>query len=327
MNLSILKKSGIKNFKLKQIKSDASFRKYSRINIKNDDRKLLFVDSPNKTENNLGYLNISNILKKMNLSVPDIIAYDISKGFFVIEDFGLNTYTYLLKKGESEIKLYNLATEVLIHINKYSKNLTSKIPLYSNKKLINEALLFLEWYWPNIYKQKPKKKIFNEYINIWKKLLQNNLKTKKVLVHRDFHIDNLFFLRDRKKVKACGLIDFQDSVIGPSTYDLVSLLEDARRDVDNRIRKKMFQKYLKNNQIKNKENYLNEYKVLAINRHLKVIGIFTRLFVRDNKKNYLKHIPRLWKLIEKNSNFIFLNQINEWLNEYFPKRKRTIPTK
>ena len=232
----------------------------------------------------------------MNLSVPDIIAYDISKGFFVIEDFGLNTYTYLLKKEESEIKLYNLATEVLIHINKYSKNLTSK-------------------------------KIFNEYINIWKNLLQNNLKTKKVLVHRDFHIDNLFFLRDRKKVKACGLIDFQDSVIGPSTYDLVSLLEDARRDVDDRIRKKMFQKYLKNNQIKNKENYLNEYKVLSINRHLKVIGIFTRLFVRDNKKNYLKHIPRLWKLIEKNSNFIFLNQINEWLNEYFPKRKRTIPTK
>ena len=79
--------------------------------------------------------------------------------------------------------------------------------------------------------------------------------------------------------------------------------------------------------LKVKENYLNEYKVLAINRHLKVIGIFTRLFVRDNKKNYLKHIPRLWKLIEKNSNFIFLNQINEWLNEYFPKRKRTIPTK
>tara|TARA_B100000029_G_scaffold492377_1_gene553579 strand:- start:9745 stop:10728 length:984 start_codon:yes stop_codon:yes gene_type:complete len=327
MNLSILKKSGIKNFKLKQIRSDASFRKYFRINIRNDNRKLLLVNSPNKTENNLGYLNISNILKKMNLSVPEIINYDISKGSFLIEDFGINTYTYSLKKGENEKKLYNLATEVLIHINKCSKNLKSRVPIYSSKKLINEALLFLEWYWPIIHKKKAKKKILNEYIFIWKKLLKNNLKTNKILVHRDFHIDNLFFLNNRKKIKACGLIDFQDSVIGPSTYDLVSLLEDARRDVNEEIKKEMFIKYLKKIRIENKKNFLNEYKVLSLNRHLKVIGIFTRLFLRDSKKSYLKHIPRIWNLIEKNSNLVFLNEINEWLNKYFPKNKRITPKK
>ncbi len=123
------------------------------------------------------------------------------------------------------------------------------------------------------------------------------------------------------------MIDFQDSVIGPSTYDLVSLLEDARRDVNEEIKKEMFIKYLKKIRIENKKNFLNEYKVLSLNRHLKVIGIFTRLFLRDSKKSYLKHIPRIWNLIEKNSNLVFLNEINEWLNKYFPKNKRITPKK
>ena len=123
MDISIFKKSGINDFKLKSIKSDASFRKYFRVYIKNEKRKLLLVKSPKKTENNIGYLKISNILERMNLSVPKIINFDISKGIFLIEDFGINTYTKSLRNGESEFKLYNLATDILLYINKHSKNL------------------------------------------------------------------------------------------------------------------------------------------------------------------------------------------------------------
>ena len=325
MDTSIFKKIGINDFKLKLIKSDASFRKYFRVYIKNQKQNLLFVNSPKKTENNLGYLKTTNIFEKINLSVPKIINFNISKGLFLIEDFGINTYTNSLKKGESEYKLYNLATDILIYINNQSKNLKKKLPQYTNKKLIEEVRLFLEWYWPAIYKSKPKKDVVNEFIKIWNNLLNKNLTTNKVLVHRDFHIDNLFFLKDRKGLKACGLIDFQDAVIGPSSYDLVSLLEDARRNVNKEVIFKMYNKFVKKLSKEQKENFVKEYKILATNRHLKVIGIFTRLYIRDKKKLYLKHIPRLWKLIEYNLNFYSLSELNKWINEFFPKKFRIKP--
>ena len=165
----------------------------------------------------------------------------------------------------------------------------------------------------------------NEFIKIWNNLLNKNLTTNKVLVHRDFHIDNLFFLKDRKGLKACGLIDFQDAVIGPSSYDLVSLLEDARRNVNKEVIFKMYNKFVKKLSKEQKENFVKEYKILATNRHLKVIGIFTRLYIRDKKKFYLKHIPRLWKLIEYNLNFYSLSELNKWINEFFPKKFRIKP--
>ena len=325
MDTSIFKKIGINDFKLKPIKSDASFRKYFRVYIRNQKRNLLLVDSPKKTENNLGYLKATNIFEKINLSVPKIINFNISKGSFLIEDFGINTYTNSLKNGESEYKLYNLATDILIYINNQSKNLKKKLPQYTNKKLIEESKLFLEWYWPAIHKNKPKKDVVNEFIKIWNNLLNKNLRTKKVLVHRDFHIDNLFFLKDRKGLKACGLIDFQDAVIGPTSYDLVSLLEDARRNVNKEVIFKMYNKFVRKLSKKQKEDFVKEYKVLAINRHLKVIGIFTRLCKRDKKNSYLKHIPRLWKLIEYNLNFYSLSELNKWINEFFPKKFRIRP--
>ena len=197
--------------------------------------------------------------------------------------------------------------------------------MYSNKKLIEEVSLFLEWYWPAVYKNKPKKDVVNEFVNIWNNLLNKNLMTKKVLVHRDFHIDNLFYLKNRKGLKACGLIDFQDAVIGPSSYDLASLLEDARRNVNTKVVSKMYNKFVKKLSKEQKEIFIKEYKILATNRHLKVIGIFTRLYARDKKRSYLNHIPRLWKLIEYNLNFYSLIELKKWINEFFPKKFRIKP--
>ena len=149
--------------------------------------------------------------------------------------------------------------------------------------------------------------------------------TKKVLVHRDFHIDNLFYLKNRKGLKACGLIDFQDAVIGPSSYDLASLLEDARRNVNTKVVSKMYNKFVKKLSKEQKEIFIKEYKILATNRHLKVIGIFTRLYAHDKKRSYLNHIPRLWKLIEYNLNFYSLIELKKWINEFFPKKFRIKP--
>ena len=151
------------------------------------------------------------------------------------------------------------------------------------------------------------------------------MQSKQVIVHRDFHIDNLFFLKDRRGIQQCGIIDFQDAVVGPQAYDLVSLLEDARRNVNKRICNQMYTKFVNTLNKNDRQKFKKEYQILATNRHIKVIGIFTRLFIRDRKKEYLKHIPRLWNLLEKNLKSKHLLNLKLWFDEYLPKKYRIKP--
>ena len=323
MKKSFLIKNGFKNYSLKPIKSDASFRKFFRIKQKH--KEFIFFSSPKLKENNTGYIKISKLFFKIGLSVPKIIDYDKKKGLFLIEDFGNNTYSKYLRNGFSEYKLYDLAVENLMYLQKKSCFFLKKNPKYTNEKFIDEIKLFLLWYWPAIFKKKPKILIINSFLKIWKELLKPVLRGKKVIVHRDFHIDNLFFLKDRIGIQKCGLIDFQDAVVGPRAYDLVSLLEDARRDVNKRIYNQIYTKFENTLNKNDKKRFKKEYQILAANRHIKVIGIFTRLFMRDGKKKYLKHIPRVWRLLEKNLESTNLLSLKLWFDEYFPKKYRIKP--
>ena len=124
----------------------------------------------------------------------------------------------------------------------------------------------------------------------------------KVFIHRDYHADNLFFIENRKKHFKCGWIDYQDALVGPCAYDLVSLTQDARIDVDTQIERKIINYYLKSFSNINPTEFEICYKIIAIQRHLKVLGIFKRLAARDNKKNYLVHIPRVIRMLKKNLN-------------------------
>jgi len=316
-------KNNFKNYSLTPIKSDASFRKFFLIRDKN--KRFVFFTSPKLKENNTGYIKISKLFSKIGLSVPKIIDYDKKKGFFLIEDFGNNTYSKYLKDGYSEYKLYDLAVENLIYLQKKTYVFSNNSSKYTSEKFMDEVKLFLLWYWPAIFKKKPKKIVVNSFIKIWKKLLKTVMKEKQVIVHRDFHIDNLFFLKDRKGIKKCGLIDFQDTVLGPQAYDLASLLEDARRNVNKRVYNQMYTKFLNTLDKNARPKFKREYQILAANRHIKVIGIFTRLFVRDKKKIYLMHIPRLWRLLDKNLKSRHLLDLKLWFDEYFPKKYRIIP--
>ena len=324
MKESFLKKNGIRDYSIKPIPSDASFRKYNRIINKKGGQHILVI-SPKSKVDNVGFIKVSKIFKKINLSVPEIISYDERKNMFLLEDFGDNTFNKYIKIGYNEEKLYDLALKVLLHIKKKSPVYLNKLPQYSSDLFIKEFKLFLKWYWPLIYKKKPNKKIVSSIMKIWKELLSKNLKTTKVITHRDFHIDNLFFLKKRNGLKACGIIDFQDAVIGPSSYDLLSLLEDARRKVKGSVVKKIYNKYLSSLNKYDATNFNKEYITLAANRHIKVIGIFSRLFVRDKKKIYIKHIPRVWKMLEQNLEDPTLYDLRLWFDEYFPKKKRIKP--
>jgi hypothetical protein len=145
------------------------------------------------------------------------------------------------------------------------------------------------------------------------------------LVLRDFHVDNLMYLSDRAGLAACGLLDFQDAVAGPLTYDLMSLVEDARRDVDPARAARLRRRYLEGMPAVDAETFARSWAILAAQRHAKVLGIFTRLCRRDGKPGYLPHIPRLWRLLEAAVEHPDLAVLKDWLDHTVPKEYRGVP--
>jgi len=194
------------------------------------------------------------------------------------------------------------------------KNKNYRLPIYSKKLLFNEAKLFLKWYVPKILIKKKSlalnKKLTNE-IN----LLLSKLKLKNnTFVHRDFHVSNLMKLK-----KQIGILDSQDALFGNKAYDLASLIDDVRLKTSSKLKNSIYNYYLYFNKKKiNKKYFRNDFEILSVLRNLKIIGIFTRLAIRDNKKKYLKLIPHAWKLIENriNNNIIFAD-LKNYLDDSF----------
>ena len=174
------------------------------------------------------------------------------------------------------------------------------ISKYDKKKFFKESNLFFKWYLPLFKRKKETNHLEKKFELLFTKFLNKIFLLPEVFVHRDYHIDNLFFLRNRKKHLKCGWIDYQDAVTGPCVYDLVSLTQDARIDVPKRLEKMLINHYLKSFPEIDRKLFTFSYSVIAIQRHLKVLGIFSRLFVRDKKKEYLCHIPRVLRMLKLN---------------------------
>jgi len=145
------------------------------------------------------------------------------------------------------------------------------------------------------------------------------------LVLRDYHVDNLMLLPDRHGVRGCGLLDFQDAVTGPPSYDLVSLLEDARRDIPSPLRQVMTERYLAAFPGLDRGGFLRSAAILSAQRNCKILGIFTRLWKRDGKRQYLVHIPRVWRLLEADLRHSALGRVARWLDRHLPAETRCRP--
>jgi len=166
--------------------------------------------------------------------------------------------------------------------------------------------------------------IRQQYLDVWERLLLPITTEAPMLVLRDYHVDNLMKLPDRTGVNACGLLDFQDAVIGSPAYDLVSLLEDARRDVDAQLQEVMLARYL-HLRPDRADALLRDYKILGVQRHCKVAGIFVRLFVRDGKASYLQHLARVVRLLESGLQTERLAPLRAWFDRHFPTRLQPLP--
>ena len=299
---------GLENSNVKALAQDASFRRYFRIQA--GTQTYILMDAPPEHENIRLFIKVAQHLISLNLRAPSIHSFDTDNGFILLEDFGDNTFTKLLGQNYSEQKLYEIATDCLIELHKHPQATIVDLQPYSNQLLINEALLLTDWYYSNVTGNQIGEPDRTNYIEIWYSIFDNLPKMDTTLVLRDFHVDNLIKLESG----ACGLLDFQDAVIGSPAYDLVSLLEDARRNIPAQLQTQMLNRYFSATNA-DQQSFMRWYRVLGAQRHCKVMGIFTRLSVRDIKHQYLEHLPRVKKLLLSHLDQPDLLPLRNWLEK------------
>jgi len=289
------------NNKFKKIKGDASFRSFYR-KLSSNKKSVIVFASKEKEKNLLIYDAVNSLLIKNKILAPKLYSENYKKNYIEIEDFGDDSVFSLLKKNKNQREtLYKKSVDLLYVIQKVKQNRsknfkgkTYKIPVYNNTKLLDETNLFCKWYAKKFIK---KNKLIKFQVDIKKqiKFLLIHLQSKeKIFVHRDFHVSNLMKFKNK-----IGVIDSQDALIGNRAYDLASLIDDVRFKTDKIFKDKIYHYYLRLNKKRiNEATLLSDFEILSILRNMKIIGIFTRLAMRDKKKQYLKLIPYAWKLIE-----------------------------
>ena len=300
---------------LKKIRGDASTRIFFR-KKKNNTSSIIVYAYKDKKLNLLIYDAVNKILIKNDIIAPKLLSENFSKSYIEIQDFGNQTILSCIKKNNLNKlailkKTIDLLNKIQIIRQRKIKNFKKKdyqIPIYTPKTLLDEAQLFTDWY---IDKKidKFKKLVFKKrFIKIVKKLIKKLHFKNDTFVHRDFHISNLMKVKNM-----VGVIDTQDAVIGNKAYDVASLIDDVRYKTSINIKKKLLDYYLKSQKNLNIQYFKNDFEIISVLRNLKIIGIFTRLSVRDKKKKYLKLIPYAWDLIKlrskNNSKFKDLNDL------------------
>jgi N-acetylmuramate 1-kinase len=305
---------------LKKIKGDASTRKFFR---KRDKKitSIIVYTKKDKSKNLLVYDAINKILIKNDVLAPSLYQENYKKNFIEIQDFGNQTAFNILKgKSINKLILFKKIIKVLKRIqsikNRNIKNFKKQkyiIPKYNNEVLIKEANLFCQWYADKNLPKGLKENFTKNFLKIIKELTLNLKLKNNVFVHRDFHTSNLMLFNNK-----IGVIDSQDALIGNKAYDLASLVDDVRLKTPMTLKKKIYRLYMGKQKKLDKFKFKNDFEILSILRNLKIIGIFTRLAIRDGKKDYLKLIPHAWFLINMriNDNKVFID-LKKLLKESF----------
>ncbi len=313
--------------KILPITGDASFRKFYRL-VLNKNSKIIVFSKKEKYKNLIVYSAINKFLRANKILAPKLYTHNFPKGIIVIEDFGdVSFYKALLKK-KNKLLIYKKLVDLLIKIQKIKvkskiKSLNKRpyiMDKYSNKYLFQESNLFFDWYLPLLLNKKKvlniKKKSKKVLLKIYKKLNFSN----SYFVHRDYHAQNLM-----KVGKKIGLIDSQDALIGNPAYDLVSLIDDVRIKTSTKLKNQIYNYYLrKTSKIYrvNSQKFLEDFNILSVQRSLKIIGIFSRLYKRDKKRKYMRLIPYTWQLLNmRMSSKIFL-EFKKILDNNVPIKSR-----
>jgi len=303
---------------------DASFRKYDR--LQGPQGPAVLMDAPPPHEDVRPFVRIARHLFRHGFAVPDILAEDHDAGLLLLEDLGDDTYTRLLARGHDEHALYALAIDTLIALHRLPPEdaIPAGVVPYSPTRLLEEVGRVNLWYRPLVGAPTLGANAASDFAAIWQNILPLAWKAPTALVLFDYHVDNLLLVPGRTGLKACGILDFQDAVAGPVTYDLMSLLEDARRDLDPALVANMKARYLAAFPQIMPEDFALSWAVMAAQRHTRVIGTFARLKLRDNKPHYLAHMPRLWRYMDVCLAHPAMSELKRWFDTHVPRDLRMV---
>jgi len=301
------------DFSISTASSDASFRRYFRVKTIKD--SFIVMDAPPQNESIEAFLKISQILNTINVNVPEIYEESDVLGFILMQDFGSDTYLDVLS-DDNQQRLYGDSIDSLIQMQKLVKK--GLCHSYTQKILLNEMTLFIEWYLKRYKKIELTNKENEMLLTCFEKISKKVSNQEKFFVHRDYHCRNLMIQKSNNP----GILDFQDALEGPVTYDLVSLLKDAYIEWDEEIILDHVVRYWEkakiNNLITNLEfsTFYKDFECMGIQRHLKILGIFARLSIRDKKNQYLENIPLVERyLMDATERYRDFHQLRNFLDK------------
>lgn len=276
------------------------------------------------------FVGIANHLRGLGLSAPEILAQDLARGLLLLEDLGDDLFAQAIPDGADETQLYQAAIDVLLalHTAPVAHSLTVGdggdylLSSYDADAQEAEILLLSEWYAPVVTGKTLSDAARDAYVTHWRNYFALTQPAAPVLVLRDYHAQNLFWLPQRNGIARVGLIDFQDALLGSPAYDLVSLLEDARRDVPPALQAQMLDRYCAKAKAANPAfddaAFRTAYTVAGAQRNCKILGIFARLARRDNKPVYLKLIPRVRAYLRRDLQHPAFAPLNAWFATHLP---------
>jgi len=299
-------------FEINFLAGDASFRRYARIKLQN--KTYMLMDAPPEKEDCAPFVNIDEFFDKNGVRVPHIVAKDLTLGLLLLEDFGDVVLSTLLNDKTVD-EYYAQSFKQLIELQQVDGQ--AHLPAYSYEKLMTEMRLLTEWMLPSL-KIQPTEQQLETIEQAFDFLAIEATQQPQVIVHRDFHSRNLMKIENEQEL---GVIDFQDAVIGADTYDLISITRDAYVQWNaERVYQwfEMFYSLLPASAKENRsfEQFKRDADLMAIQRHIKILGIFVRLFERDGKSGYLKDLPRvMWYLLEESQGYDELNDFMQFIRD------------
>ncbi len=300
-----LEDSGWSRARIHALPPDASFRQYFR--LERPGRSLMLMDAPPEHENAAAFVRITEHLQRLGIRAPTIYRTDYDNGFILIEDLGEDTFTRLIAAGTDETGLYDQAIDLLTALRNHPQATGLDTGKYDWAAFIREAELFTDWYLPALFKAPVSDPVKSGYIEAWRTVFDDLPTLEPTLTLRDYHVDNLMLVNNR-----CAVLDYQDALVGSPAYDVVSLLEDARRDIDPALAARSLERYLTGRQAPDAQIFRRHYEVWGAQRHCKVAGIFMRLWLRDDKPVYLHHLSRVIGLLAAKLRQPSLWPVAEW---------------
>ena len=319
---------------------DASARKYFRLRA--ESQTAILMDASQVPDSVAPFVRLAKHLRQLGFSAPEILARDTENGLLLLEDFGDATFAKLLDQSgrsrgdEAQIKsgkqkeesrnnfepphigcynaekLFTLATDVLIELHRHPQAAPANLREYNPEKMLEDIELFVQWRTPKVTPLERE-----DFRAAWRAALPLAQRVPASLLLRDYHVANLMLLPARAGIQQAGLLDFQDAYRGPVTYDLISLLEDARRDVPEALQKKLLARYFAAFPALIRENFETSLAILAAQRHTRVLGIFERLARHEGKLDYRRlHSPRVERLLQKALQHPILADVKNWMDRH-----------